>query len=51
MAERGLRNLLSAPLRITGAPVPMPYAPELQALAVPGVEHVARAVAALVRGS
>ncbi len=51
VAERGLRNLLSAPLRITGAPVPMPYAPELQALAVPGVEHVARAVAALVRGS
>jgi len=51
VAERGPRTLLSAPLRITGAPVPMPYASELQALAVPGVEHVARAVSALARGS
>lgn len=42
--------LKSAPLRVAGAGVPMPYAAELQALAVPSAEQVARVVSQAVRG-
>lgn len=37
------------PIRISGAHVPMPYAAELQGMALPGVDDVVRAVARLVR--
>jgi pyruvate/2-oxoglutarate/acetoin dehydrogenase E1 component len=40
----------SLPVRITGASVPMPYAAELQAEALPAAERVVSAVTALVRG-
>lgn len=50
IAERSFRDLKSPPLRLAGAPVPMPYAAELQALAVPNAADVARAVATLVGG-
>lgn len=50
IAMRCFAQLLSAPLRIAGASVPMPYAAELQALALPTAEQVARSVSALVRG-
>lgn len=43
------KALKAAPLRISGADVPTPYAAELQAAAVPRTADVARAVAELVR--
>jgi pyruvate dehydrogenase E1 component beta subunit len=42
--------LKAAPLRLAGAPVPMPYASELQALAVPSAEEAFKAALAVVRG-
>ena len=42
--------LKSPPKRIAGAPVPMPYAPDLQAHALPTAEEIARVVTAMVRG-
>ncbi|MCC7250883.1 transketolase C-terminal domain-containing protein [Hyphomicrobium sp.] len=51
VVARGLQGLRSAPLRIAGTPVPMPYAAELQALALPTDEQVTRAVSAMVRGA
>ncbi|WP_072391123.1 transketolase C-terminal domain-containing protein [Hyphomicrobium sp. CS1GBMeth3] len=50
VAERAFETLRAAPLRIAGASVPMPYALELQAEAVPDAKRIAGAVAALVRG-
>lgn len=49
VAEHCLRALRSAPLRIAGAPVPMPYAAGLQALAVPRAADLLRKVTELVR--
>lgn len=49
VAGHHLRTLRSPPRRIAGAPVPMPYAGELQALAVPRAVDVVRAVTELVR--
>jgi pyruvate dehydrogenase E1 component beta subunit len=51
IAARCFGDLRSAPLRIAGAGVPMPYAAELQALALPDAEHVARSVSALFGGA
>lgn len=42
-------HLKAAPLRIAGAAVPMPYAAELQALAIPRPDDVVRAATSLVR--
>ena len=42
-------DLKGPPVRITGAHVPMPYASELQALALPSVDDVVRAVSQMVR--
>lgn len=50
IAERAFGALRSPPVRITGASVPMPYAAELQAEALPAAERVVSAVTALVRG-
>jgi len=44
------RALKCAPVRIAGARAPMPYAAALQAVARPTAEHVAGAVAVMVRG-
>ncbi|AHB48795.1 pyruvate dehydrogenase subunit beta [Hyphomicrobium nitrativorans NL23] len=48
VAAHQFRVLQSPPLRIAGASVPMPYAAELQAAAVPTVADVARAIQGLV---
>lgn len=50
IAENHFGILRSPPSRIAGAPVPMPYAGELQALAVPRATDVIREVTARVRG-
>lgn len=50
VAER-FDALKSAPKRIAGAPVPMPYATDLQAHALPTAQEIARAVSAMVRES
>jgi pyruvate dehydrogenase E1 component beta subunit len=42
-------DLKGPPIRISGADVPMPYAAELQANALPNVDDVVRAVSRLVR--
>ena len=49
VAANHFRALRSPPLRIAGASVPMPYAAELQAAAVPRAADVARAVRDHVR--
>ena len=46
---RAFRHLKGPPARVAGAAVPMPYAAELQARAVPAAEDVVRAVLELVR--
>jgi len=38
----------SPPVRIAGAPVPMPYAAELQARAIPRLDDIVRAAKAVV---
>jgi len=50
LTAEAFRSLKCPPLRIAGAPVPMPYAAELQQLALPTAGRVAAEVAALVRG-
>lgn len=50
IATRCFRDLKAPPIRISGASVPMPYAGELQALALPAAEQVVRAVSDLIRG-
>jgi pyruvate dehydrogenase E1 component beta subunit len=50
VAER-FDALKSPPKRVAGAPVPMPYATDLQAQALPTAEEIARAVTVMVRGS
>lgn len=49
IVSRSFADLKSPPVRIAGAPVPMPYAAELQALAIPTAEQVVRAVSELIR--
>ena len=49
VATNHFAALKSPPLRIAGAPVPMPYAAELQALAVPSAADTAHAVRTLIR--
>lgn len=49
VAANHFAALKSPPLRIAGAPVPMPYAAELQALAVPSAADTAHAVRTLIR--
>lgn len=51
IAARNFGDLKSAPVRIAGAAVPMPYAAELQAVARPTPEAIVRSVSKLVRGS
>lgn len=48
LAGRSFKHFRSAPLRISGASVPMPYAANLQALALPNAEQISRAVRDLV---
>ena len=50
VAAHHFPTLKSPPLRMAGAPVPMPYAAELQAAALPRAADVARAAGDLVRG-
>jgi len=50
VAERSPGSLRAPPVRLSGAPVPMPYAPSLQAHAVPSADEIARRAVALVRG-
>ncbi|HRO50779.1 MAG TPA: transketolase C-terminal domain-containing protein [Hyphomicrobium sp.] len=49
VAANHFAALKSPPVRIAGAPVPMPYAAELQALAVPSASDTAHAVRTLIR--
>lgn len=49
IAESGLQSLRRPPRRLAGAPVPMPYAADLQALAVPQPSDVVKAAEALTR--
>lgn len=51
VAATNFGDLKSAPRRIAGALVPMPYAAELQALALPSAADVARIVSETVRGA
>jgi pyruvate dehydrogenase E1 component beta subunit len=51
VAAHAFRDLKSAPVRIAGARVPMPYAADLQVAALPTADQVVRAVSRLVRGS
>ncbi|MGE0024038.1 MAG: transketolase C-terminal domain-containing protein [Hyphomicrobium sp.] len=50
LAAEAFRFFKTPPLRIAGASVPMPYAAELQELALPTARRVATEIAALVRG-
>ena len=44
MTAEAFDHLDAPPLTITGADVPMPYAANLEKLALPSVEHVIEAV-------
>jgi pyruvate dehydrogenase E1 component beta subunit len=50
IAAESFQALKSAPQRIAGAHVPMPYAAELQALALPTAAQVVSAVSGMVPG-
>jgi pyruvate dehydrogenase E1 component beta subunit len=50
VVTRAFSSLRAAPVRVAGAPVPMPYAAELQALATPRIDDVVRAATELVKG-
>ncbi|WP_026868298.1 transketolase C-terminal domain-containing protein [Hyphomicrobium zavarzinii] len=48
IASRSFASLKCAPVRLAGAAVPMPYAGELQAAALPGAEQVVKAALELL---
>lgn len=49
VVQKGFGTLKCAPQRVAGARVPMPYAPELQAVAVPTADEIVRLVSRMVR--
>jgi len=49
VAEEAWADLERPPVRLAGAPVPMPYATELQAMAIPRSEDIVRAIERLLR--
>lgn len=51
VAGQSFTQLNAAPVRIAGATLPMPYAAELQAAALPTADDVVRAVTALMRSA
>jgi pyruvate dehydrogenase E1 component beta subunit len=51
IVDRCFGALKGPPLRLAGAAVPMPYASELQALAVPSAERVYSAILGAIRGA